>query len=88
MFKNHSRTEFGSPSRSSESQVFAMHQIMRTVTIPAAVPTVAQIVLDMFWKLNISRATKKPQALFKRVSTLQRVYDIKRKITYDHINRA
>jgi hypothetical protein len=50
-----------------------MHQTMRTVTIPAAVPTLIQIFLDIFWKLNINSATKNPHALFNRISPLQRV---------------
>ena len=73
LVRNHSRPESGSSSRSSESHVFTMHQTMRVVTIPAAVPTLRQIVLDMFWKLNINKATKNPHALFKRISDLKRV---------------
>ena len=69
----HCPPDSGSSPRSSGSQVFEIHQTMRTVTIPAAVPTGIQIFLDVFWKLNINRATKNPQALFKRVNTLQRV---------------
>ena len=71
--ESHSRPECGSSSRFSESQVLKIHQSMRIVTIPAAVPTGIQIFLDVFWKLNIKRATKNPQALFKRINTLQRV---------------
>ena len=69
----HSPPESGSSPRSPGSQVLKIHQTMRTVIIPAAVPTGIQIFLEVFWKLNINRATKNPQALFKRVNTLQRV---------------
>ena len=46
--------------------------MMRTVTIAAADPTPRQIVLGMFWKLNINRETKSPNALFKQISNLQK----------------
>ena len=65
-----------------------MHQTMEITTIPAPTPIGIQIFLDVFWKLNINRETKNPQTLFKRISTIQRVYDDIANITYDHISKA
>ena len=69
--------------------MFLRHQIVDITTTPAAVPTGIQIPLDVSWKLNINRATKKLQTLLKQISTIQRVEEyIGTKITYDHISRA
>ena len=55
----------GGSSGSAGSQVFLMHQNISIVTTAVAIPTGIRIPLDVFWKLNIARAMKNPQALFQ-----------------------
>ena len=63
----------GGSSGSAGSQVFLMHQNISIVTTAVAIPTGIRIPLDVFWKLNIARAMKNPQALFQWISLIQKV---------------
>ena len=65
-----------------------MHQIISVATIPAAIPTAIQIPHDVFWKLNINKATKNPQALFSTNQPYTKGQILGGEITYDHISRA